>query len=55
MTKGLAGAPFGFVPGPHKLTLWIAPHLRSRPETQALAQWLTDELRETAGPMANGA
>jgi len=52
LQSGRLVAPFGFVPGPHKLTLWIAPHLRFRPETQALAQWLTEELRETAGPMA---
>ncbi len=55
LQSGRLVAPFGFVPGPHKLTLWIAPHLRSRPETQALAQWLTDELKETAGPMDTGA
>lgn len=51
LKSGKLVAPFGFVPGPHKLALWIAPHLRTRPETQALAHWLTDELRETAGPM----
>lgn len=52
LQSGKLVAPFGFVPGPHKLALWIAPHLRARAETQALAQWLTDELRETAGPMS---
>ncbi|WP_418320844.1 LysR substrate-binding domain-containing protein [Piscinibacter sakaiensis] len=49
LQSGKLVAPFGFAPGPHKLALWIAPHLRSRPETQALAQWLTEELKETAG------
>ncbi len=49
LQSGKLVAPFGFVPGPHKLALWIAPHLRARPETRALAQWLTDELKETAG------
>ncbi len=52
LQSGKLVAPFGFVPGPHRLALWIAPHLRSRPETQALATWLTDELKETAGPAA---
>lgn len=50
LQSGKLVAPFGFVPGPHRLALWIAPHLRARPEAQALAQWLTDELKETAGP-----
>lgn len=49
LKTGKLVAPFGFVPGPHKLVLWIAPHMRTRPETQALAQWLTDELKETSG------
>lgn len=48
LQSGKLVAPFGFVPGPHKLALWIAPHMRTRPETQALAQWLTGELQETA-------
>ncbi len=51
LQAGKLVAPFGFVPGPHKLALWIAPHLRDRAETRALAQWLTEELRESAGPM----
>lgn len=49
LQSGKLVAPFDFVPGPHKLALWIAPHVRSRPETQALAQWLTEKLRQTAG------
>ncbi|MEY4712443.1 MAG: hypothetical protein RIS88_1893 [Pseudomonadota bacterium] len=54
LQSGKLVAPFGFVAGPHKLALWIAPHLRDRPQTQALARWLTDELKETAGPMSAG-
>ncbi len=53
LQSGKLVAPFGFVPGPHKLALWIAPHLRARPETRALAQWLTEELKETAGRTAD--
>lgn len=49
LQSGKLVAPFGFVPGPHKLALWIAPHLRARAETQALAHWLTEALKETAG------
>lgn len=54
LRSGKLVAPFGFAPGPHKLALWLAPHVRSRPETQALAQWLTEELQETAGNAADG-
>jgi LysR family transcriptional regulator, glycine cleavage system transcriptional activator len=54
LRSGKLVAPFGFAPGPHKLALWLAPHVRSRPETQALAQWLTEELKETAGGSADG-
>lgn len=49
LQSGKLVAPFGFVPGPHKLALWIAPHLRARAETQALTHWLTEALKETAG------
>lgn len=54
LQSGKLVAPFGFAPGPHKLALWLAPHVRSRPETQVLAQWLTEELKETAGGSADG-
>lgn len=46
LRSGKLVAPFGFVPGPYKLVLWIAPHLRSRPDTKALVAWLTTELRK---------
>lgn len=49
LRSGKLVAPFGFAPGPHKLALWLAPHVKSRPETRILADWLTDELQETAG------
>ena len=26
--------------------LWIAPHLRARPDTEALVAWRTEELRK---------
>jgi DNA-binding transcriptional LysR family regulator len=42
-------APFGFVPGPRKLVLWVAPHLEENPQTLALVDWLRDELQETEG------
>jgi DNA-binding transcriptional LysR family regulator len=41
-------APFGFVPGPRKLVLWIAPHLASRPEVKAMTRWLSAEVAKTA-------
>ena len=46
LESGKLVAPFGFVPGPFRLVLWIAPHLRLRPETKALVAWLTAELRD---------
>ena len=46
LRSGKLVAPFGFVPGPYKLVLWIAPHLRTRPDTKALVAWLTEELRK---------
>ena len=46
LRSGKLVAPFGFVPGPYKLVLWIAPHLRARPDTKALVAWLTEELRK---------
>ncbi len=46
LRSGKLVAPFGFVPGPHKLSLWIAPHLRARADTRALVNWLTMELHK---------
>jgi len=46
LRSGKLVAPFGFVRGPNKIVLWIAPHLRMRPDTKALVAWLTAELRK---------
>lgn len=46
LRSGKLVAPLGFVVGPYKLVLWIAPHLRARPETKALVEWLTREFRK---------
>src|SRR4029453_12279303 len=45
LDSGKLVAPFGFVPGPHKLLLWIAPHLGMRQEIQTLEHWLATEMR----------
>ena len=45
LRSGKLVAPLGFVPGPHKLVLWIAPHLRTRPDIKALVAWLMAEMR----------
>lgn len=42
-------APFGFVPGPYKLVLWIAAHFRLRPDLRALVAWLKSNI-QTPGP-----
>jgi LysR family glycine cleavage system transcriptional activator len=46
LKSGRLVAPFGFVPGPRQLSLWIAPHLGSRKDVRALENWLTKELRD---------
>jgi len=37
-------APFGFVPGPYNMVLWVAPHLRGREDLKRLVGWLKGEL-----------
>lgn len=45
--SGKLVAPFGFVPSPRKLLLWIAPQLDGRADVEALATWLADEMKAT--------
>jgi DNA-binding transcriptional LysR family regulator len=45
LRSGKLVAPFGFVPGPRTLVLWVAPHLAARYETRVLTAWLDEELR----------
>ena len=45
LNNGTLVAPFGFVPGPNKLAIWVAPHLSRQTNTVSLVDWLTDELR----------
>jgi DNA-binding transcriptional LysR family regulator len=47
--RGHLVAPFGFVTGPHDLSLWIAPHLRNRPELRQLAAWIEREMTGAEG------
>lgn len=42
--RGHVVAPFGFVTGPHELSLWIAPHLRSRADIRRLSEWIVGEM-----------
>jgi LysR family transcriptional regulator, glycine cleavage system transcriptional activator len=46
LRSGKLVAPLGFAAGPFKIVLWVAPHLRARPETKALVEWLTNEFRQ---------
>lgn len=39
-------APFGFTEGPHNIVLWIATHLRQRPDLRDLVEWLQAEMQE---------
>ncbi|MDO8283823.1 MAG: LysR substrate-binding domain-containing protein [Rhodoferax sp.] len=53
LNAGTLVAPFGFVQGPNKVSLWVAAHQRSRPETIAVEDWLIEELqRAEKGEMA---
>jgi LysR family glycine cleavage system transcriptional activator len=48
LQTGRLVAPFGFVPGPRQLSLWIATHLGSRKDVKALEGWLTQEMQDHA-------
>ncbi len=48
LESGRLVAPFGFARGPHKMVLWLNPHVRAREDVQALADWMAGELQETA-------
>jgi DNA-binding transcriptional LysR family regulator len=45
LNSGTLVAPFGFVAGPNRLTIWVASHLTGRSETRRLIDWLSGELR----------
>ena len=45
LNNGTLVASLGFVPGPNKLAIWVAPHLSRRTDVVSLVDWLTDELR----------
>lgn len=46
LNAGTLVAPFGFVSGPNKVSLWVAAHQSTRPETIALEDWLIEELQK---------
>jgi LysR family glycine cleavage system transcriptional activator len=45
LSNGTLVAPLGFLAGPNKLSIWVAPHLSRRSDTVRLVDWLADELR----------
>lgn len=47
LASGTLVAPLGFVRGPNRLALWVAPHLARRPDVMRLVDWLQEELRAT--------
>ncbi|SDR60859.1 LysR substrate-binding domain-containing protein [Paraburkholderia tuberum] len=51
LLSGKLIAPFGFVPGPRKLVLWVAPHLGFRSDVTALEKWLVTEMSESLAQM----
>jgi len=48
LRSGRLVAPFGFVDGPHRMVLWIAPQLEGRADVETLARWLAVEMRRRA-------
>jgi LysR family transcriptional regulator, glycine cleavage system transcriptional activator len=46
IAAGRLVAPLGFIEGPYSLVLWIAPHLRLRPDLRALVSWLKEKMQE---------
>ncbi len=43
LRSGRLVAPFGFVPGPRELSLWVAPHFAARQDVKHLQHWLLQE------------
>ena len=50
IADGRLVAPLGFVAGPHQIVLWIAPHLRLRPDLRAVVGWLKASMQEMSQP-----
>lgn len=59
LTSGTLVAPLGFVPGPNRLCVWLAPHLGRSADARLLVEWLVEELRaseqQEARPAARAA
>ena len=54
LRSGKLVAPFGFVASRRNLQLWIAPHLDGRSDVEALAGWLTAQMKATAASGSKG-
>jgi LysR family transcriptional regulator, glycine cleavage system transcriptional activator len=50
LRSGRLVAPFGFVDGPHRIVLWIAPQLEGRADVQVLSRWLAGQMRRPPEP-----
>jgi len=51
LNSGTLVAPLGFLAGPNKLSVWVAPHLSRRSDTVRLVDWLTEELQTSERPV----
>jgi LysR family transcriptional regulator, glycine cleavage system transcriptional activator len=51
LNSGTLVAPLGFLAGPNKLSVWVAPLLGRRSDTVRLVDWLTEELRTSERPL----
>jgi LysR family transcriptional regulator, glycine cleavage system transcriptional activator len=54
LNSGTLVAPLGFLAGPNKLSVWVAPLLSRRSDTVRLVDWLTEELRTSERPLPAG-
>jgi LysR family transcriptional regulator, glycine cleavage system transcriptional activator len=50
MAAGRLVAPYGFVPGPYNIVLWIAPHLRADHGLRTVVNWIREEMACQALP-----
>jgi DNA-binding transcriptional LysR family regulator len=49
LANGTLIAPLGFVTGPNRLQVWLAPHLARHGDAERLATWLANELGMSEG------
>lgn len=54
LRSGRLIAPFGFIRGRRRLSLWIAPHMGENTGIKILESWLTQEMKDCPPPFLHG-